>query len=109
MLVISDCQFGIIPPVSIDNVFVLIIPCEESQRDPKVDLSMLIGFLIKFFYGLPFGPTASDEHLLRVFLALGVPDEAGFFRSAGAVVVVAAVLANGWHFLPLLNIISIGR
>lgn len=98
MLIISDWQFGIIPPVSIDNVLILIIASEEGQRDPKVDLSMLIGFLIEFLYGLPFGPTASDQHLLRVLLALGVPNEAGLFGGAGAVVVVAAVLANGWHF-----------
>ena len=59
---------------------------------------MLIGFFIEFLYGLAFGPAASDEHLLRILLALGVPDEAGLLSRAGAVVVVAAVLANGWHY-----------
>lgn len=98
MLVISDGRFGIVPPVAIDDVLILIVPREESQGDPKVDLSVLIDFPIELLYGLPFGPAAGDEHLLRVVLALGVPDEAGLLGGAGAVVVVAAVLADGWHF-----------
>lgn len=59
---------------------------------------MLVGFFIEFLYGLPFGPTAGDQHLLRVLLALRVPDEAGLLGGAGSVVVVAAILANGWHY-----------
>ena len=86
------------PPVTVDDVLILIISCEEGEGDPKVDLSVLINFLIEFFYGLPFGPAAGDEHLLRAVLALGVPDEAGLLGGAGTIVVVAAVLADGRHF-----------
>lgn len=96
MLIVDSGRLGVIRPISIDDVLVLVGPCEESERDTKVELSIFVGLSCKFFYCLPLGPTASNQHLRRC-LPLRLPDEHRFFCGTRPVVVVATLLADRWH------------
>lgn len=91
----------IIPPLSIYNVLILIKPSKQSQRYSKIRLPVLIGLFAEFLQGLPFGPAASQKHLVRNVPALRVPNKASLLRCARSEVVIAAFLANGGHYLQI--------
>ena len=97
-MVINFIRFMIVLPLSVYNVLILIKAGKQSQRNPKIRLSVLIGLLAEFFQGLPLGPTSSQKHLVRNISAFGVPDEAGLLCCTWSEVVIAAFLANGGHY-----------
>ena len=96
-MVIDSRHPVVISPVAVHDVLVLVSSCEESERNLEIHFSVLICFLIEFLHGLPFGPAASDQHLFRLVLPLGLPDEVGFLSGTRSKVIVSALLANSWH------------
>jgi hypothetical protein len=97
VLVICGGRFGVVGPFAVDDVLVFVGAGEECECDAEVDLSVLVALPGQLLHCLPFRPASSDQHLGRVLLSLGLPDEAGLLGGAGAVVVVAALLTRGGH------------
>lgn len=98
MLVINFIGSMIVLPLSVYYVLILIKAGKQSQRYPKIRLSVLIGLFAEFFKGLPLGPTSSQKHLIRNIPAFRVPNKASLLSSTGSEVIIAAFLANGWHY-----------
>lgn len=97
-MIINFIRFMIVLPLSVYNVLILVKTGKQSQRYSEIRLAVLIGLLAEFFQGLPLGPTSSQKHLIRNILALRVPNKASLLSGTGSEVVIAAFLANGWHY-----------
>lgn len=102
MLVIDNRHLPIVFPLTVNNVFVFIGSCEESQGDSIVGLAIFIIEETEFFDCLPFRPTSCDQYLLWNGFVFRVPNKTSWGCCTGPKMVISAFLTYGRHALTKL-------
>ena len=81
---------GVALPLPVDDILVVVGARVQGHADAEEDFPGLPVLFGEVVIGLPFLPAALDDDVVGDVFAASLPDEAGFFCGAGAVVFAAA-------------------